>query len=178
MRYLSWVAAVTVALAACTEAPTANNPADEAEAAVVLALPDIRLGTTRQQAFQEAWNPIRVHSAIERQQLRVITSSAIFDGFWAHATSWVSPAPPVPFVQFESEMVLLAAYGSVTAGHWVEIKHVALRERRIVVVVERVHSGAGCVSLAVMTSPTAAVVVPRRGDPVRFIVLNRTRNCE
>lgn len=177
MRYLRSLLLVTVVVAACGEPPTTGLGTDEAEAAGVLALPDVRSGSERQEEFQRAWNAVRWNVRLANPQYRVFADSAMFARFWAHAGADHTPAPPIPRVDFGSETVLMAAYGTSGGGDAIEIRRVARREDEIIVVVVRVHPGRGCAWLTMMTSPAAAVVVPGRADHVRFIVLERVRDC-
>jgi hypothetical protein len=80
-------------------------------------------------------------------------------------------------VQFETEMVLIATYGVSGRGGRIEITRVVRGERGLVAVVVRSQPGPNCVVAAVMSTPAAGVVLPRRPLNVRFVVVNRVIDC-
>ena len=104
----------------------------------------------------------------------VVRDAATLNQIWRRATSSQSSPPPVPTVNFEREMVVVAATGRMTPNDMIRVDSTATREevsgtrrQRIMEVV--VHTVRGCGSLTTDAYPVAIVRVPRFEGDVRFL---------
>jgi xanthine dehydrogenase molybdopterin-binding subunit B len=85
---------------------------------------------------------------------------------WARRT----PAAVAVVVDFEAEMVLVAAHGShPTRGRIMVIDSVTETKNEVVVHVRTRAGGHGCVAGQSFSHPTVAVAAPARPKPVRFV---------
>jgi hypothetical protein len=99
---------------------------------------------------------------------------------WSELFACTSPAPPVPSIDFEREMVLLAALGERTSGGF---RAAILRAEPngdgvLVVDVAEYRPGDGCFVTTVMTYPVAVARVPRREGAVAFDTTVHVVDCE
>lgn len=119
------------------------------------------------------------YSGYEERQRLVIRDAASMAQFWATLTAGVSPQPPVPAVDFSTEMVIVAAMGSrPSGGYSIHVDQVYERDGRVTAVVREVSPSASCVVTAALTTPVAAVRIPRRPGDVTFAERTSTRRCD
>ncbi len=107
----------------------------------------------------------------------VIRDSTAWEAFWNQAHALVEPAPPVPAVNFEESMLLVAALGTrSTGGHAVMIDSVA-RGPTLRVFVTAVAPGADCMTTMSISWPVQVVRVPRFDGSVEFVEAERVQPC-
>jgi hypothetical protein len=124
-------------------------------------------------AEEEAPGPVEFESLVRQEQSglvaaeqRVIRTPQAWAEAWKQIMQYRIPAPELPVVDFERDMVVLVALGErPTAGHAVEIVSVE-REGGFLRVLARETKAAGDVQATVLTHPIHAVCVPRSDGPV------------
>lgn len=104
----------------------------------------------------------------------VIREPAEFGEIWERATSTQSSPPPLPPVDFEREMVVVAAAGRMTPADLIRVDSVSIREERIAgadseqVMDVIVHTVRGCQEFTSDAYPLAILRVQRFDGRVRF----------
>lgn len=155
--------AVLVLAGACRGAATPDIP----QGAVLLDIREFPDEVTRQ------W-----HSGVEQRARLVIRDQAAWSDFWRDATGHETPAPPIPALDFASEMVIVAAMGSrPSGGYAIAIESVQESAAGLHVSVMESSPGPQCMVLTVITAPVVAVRVPRRDGPVAFVEKSQTIDC-
>jgi len=159
----SLVAAVLIAMTAACGGRDPQIPADAQEMGLM------PVGNSQQ---QQHWSGFT-----ERARLAIRDQDA-----WASAWTTVmaqsaSPVGP-PQVDFESEMVVLAAMGQRnTGGYTIEIREAAANAEALYVSVVETSPGSGCGTTQALTQPVVMARVARYDGEVRFINNEVTRNC-
>jgi len=119
-----------------------------------------------------------IDSGIEKETLSVIKDQGAWQTLWNSIHANMSPAPPIPAVDFTKEMILVAAAGQKpSSGYTMAITSAVEANGEVTVSVDAMSPGSKCVGLTVMTSPVDLARVTRRDGPVRFNVARRTRDC-
>jgi len=158
----SLAAAVLIAMAAACGGRDPQIPADAQEMGLA------PVGSAQQQSWS---------GFTERTRLVIRDQEA-----WGSAWSTVmgpsaSPIGP-PQVDFQSEMVVLAAMGQRnTGGYTIEIREAAANAEALYVSVVETSPGSGCVTTDALTQPVVMARVARHDGEVRFINNEVTRNC-
>jgi hypothetical protein len=121
----------------------------------------------------ESWN-----SGYDAPQQLLITDA----GAWAQAWQTVyrnqSEIPPLPAVNFSSDVVLLAAMGTrPTGGYSVRVTGVHALDGAFYVSVAERSPGATCGTFQAITAPVHAVRVPRSATRAHFNVTRQAVNC-
>ena len=108
----------------------------------------------------------------------VIRDPEAWSSFWAEATSILLPEPPVPAVDFDNEMVIVAASGErTTGGYTIAIDEVLESDVDLFVVVKESSPGADCVVTQALTAPVTAVRVARSDGSVSFEEVDEELSC-
>ena len=108
----------------------------------------------------------------------VIRDAEEWSAFWAEATSIMEPQPDVPAVDFEQEMVIVAAMGRrVSGGYAIEIEEVLESDAGLFAVVKGTSPGADCIVTTALTAPVTAVRVARSDDAVSFEEVEEQVSC-
>jgi hypothetical protein len=99
-------------------------------------------------------------------------------GLWARIQARRRPTPPRPEIDFDHDMIVVAALGRQrTGGYSIRIDR-ALREGGATVIVVRTESpGPGCIVPASLTSPVDVAKLPLTPGPVEFRVESSVRDC-
>src|SRR5688500_11351696 len=114
---------------------------------------------------------------VQRSRL-VIRDADAWSQFWNQAHSNVMPIPPVPSIDFTDNIVVAATMGSRSnGGHTIQFDSVYAADDDLYVVVEERSPGAGCVTTAAITTPAAAIRIPRLGASVSFVEQSETFTC-
>jgi hypothetical protein len=118
------------------------------------------------------------YTGIDSHLELVIRDPAEWRDLWARIVAGQDPAPEVPAVDFESDMVLVVGTGErPSGGYTVEIVDVRRHDRALrVVVLERI-PGRECAVTRAITSPVVAVTAPRSDEPVEFEHRTETYAC-
>lgn len=121
-----------------------------------------------------------LNSGIPDRRRVVIRTATEWAALWNEVTANVSPAPPVPEIDFGSEMLLVASMGTQrSGGHTIGIDSVYLAGGGIIHAVVRETSPAdSCVVTAALTAPVTAVRMARSSVPVEFRTRSTVHSCE
>ena len=88
---------------------------------------------------------------------------------WKRANSHMAPVPRAPAVDFTKEMVALAALGEKpSGGHGIEIVAAWRTGGKLRILVATRAPAEGQASIAMMTRPWHAVVLPKSDEPVEW----------
>lgn len=109
-------------------------------------------------------------SGVDARRGELITDSGRWSAVWSEIHRRSSPPPPLPSVDFGSEMVLFAALGQEPDACWsIGIESVeATGDRSLQVSVAETRRPMSCACLAVVVNPVHAVRLPRRGRSASF----------
>lgn len=171
MRRLLRAVAIAAALGYGCSAPTGTDAGpDGSKSGTRTVLPVDRL---RAEPY-----PFAFYSGIE-DSVRVAVRDA---GGWQQAWSAVwrgsTPVPPLPQVDFQQEMVVVAALGSRPSGGYSILVDSAYRHGdHIEVVVQKQSPGARCITTAALTQPVDVARIPASTLPVRFRERSHVDDC-
>jgi hypothetical protein len=117
-------------------------------------------------------------SGIRTPTHAVVRDSGTWRTTWQLINQPFFPQPPLPTVDFNREMVLLAGMGTEPSGGFALLIQSATRDTTgIEVQLRRVSPGAGCPVSAVLTQPLDLVRVPISDQPVRFNERPEVTSC-
>jgi hypothetical protein len=118
------------------------------------------------------------NSGFEEQARLVVTSQAEWEAAWARIWRNHSPVPPTPLIDFEREVVLVAAMGSRSSGGYhVKVQAAAAQADRVVVRVVETSPGSGCVVTHAFTEPVDVVRLPRTPLAIEFRTAKEVHDC-
>lgn len=107
------------------------------------------------------------YSGITGRLRIVLTDSAAWAQAWKQWTEPVGPQPPLPIVDFGTEMVVLVSQGEQwTGGYVIRVTSVVETGNGYLVSVQSQSPGCGATSS--VTDPVEAIAVPRAAVPVTF----------
>jgi hypothetical protein len=109
----------------------------------------------------------------------VIRDAASWSTFWSTFARTRVPPPEPPQVEFESNMVVVAALGRrSTAGFQISVDTVHIENGDLHVTVREVSPASGCIAAQMISTPVTAVVLPAREGDVEFVEVRETRPCQ
>jgi hypothetical protein len=115
-------------------------------------------------------NYYRYNSALEDSARYVVRSRDEWTALWNRIVANHGPKPAVPEIDFEKEMLLVAAMGTkTTGGYSIEIEAVDRDSSAITVSVRGRSPGKNCGTTAALTAPGDIVRIPRSDHPGRFV---------
>jgi PrcB C-terminal len=118
-----------------------------------------------------------VYSGFDQPSRLVIRDAGGWAAFWDQMHQVQSPAPVLPAVDFDRQMVIAAAMGTQNSGgHAIAIERLSFGSE-VLVGVLATSPGHGCVVTASLTQPVDAVVVSRSDAPVRFQESAAVHDC-
>jgi hypothetical protein len=118
------------------------------------------------------------YSSIDDRQRLVIRDAEALRLFWANAITNRVPAPELPAVDFENEMVIAASMGRRgTGGYSIDIEQVKESGGELNVIVVETSPGAGCFLTQALTAPVIAVKIPKSDATVKFEERTVTQDC-
>jgi hypothetical protein len=160
--------AASLLLVSCTAVPAQEvEPAREAAPSAPFEM----------RRFADGMNRWRFTSDLTERAQRVIRSEAEWEDFWDGLNRQQSYAP-VPDVDFEREMLLIAAMGArPTGGYVIEIASAVERADAIEVRVVETSPGRLCGTTQAVTEPADIVRVTRSAKPVRWVEQERVSDC-
>jgi hypothetical protein len=121
------------------------------------------------------------HSGIAGQQPQVlkIDTQAEWEEFWSRHQADVTPAPPLPKVDFSQEMVIAAVDQQESSGGYrFEITNVVPDPDSVVVLVDKAVPGADCVVTAEITQPFHIVRTAKTSLMPELVMSEETYSCE
>lgn len=172
---LAVLAIATGAVLACSPsaAPTEGEWDDRA-----LNKPAWSVAPDRAAAFEGAY-PFTHYSGVNTVERLVIRDADAWAALWARLSTGLTPTPPLPAVDFATEMVLFVAQGTKNnGGYSIAIKAVVQSPGRLEILVESVSPGNSCVTTQALTDPTDALIVPRSDLTVTFLERSRVHACD
>lgn len=139
----------------------------------------VPLAAADESAFERVTELFRSYSGVEDRDRRVVRTEGEWRALWTQLARRMGASPPLPPIDFTSDMVVFAAMGTRPSGGFgIEIVRAAPDGGAFEVVVTERSAGAGCASTLLLTAPTAAVRVPRSDLPVRWIERTVVYPCE
>lgn len=120
----------------------------------------------------------RFNSGVPNELMAAIRSDEDWRVQWGLASAHFGSPPPEPEVDFEKDMLLIAAMSSKgSGGYSVHIERVVERPDELVAHVRFTSPGARCGAIAVITSPADIVRLPKSEKNVRWQVERVSRDC-
>jgi hypothetical protein len=105
---------------------------------------------------------VEAHSGVSERRREVIRDEASWARLWAEIHAGLTPAPPVPAVDFARQMLIAVALGTRPSGGFgVKVRSVASRGERLEVAVAESCPAAGAMVTLSLTQPVEVVRVPR-----------------
>ncbi len=109
------------------------------------------------------------HSGIRTRRGEVIARADVWQRTWDEINATLSPKPPLPAVDFERNLLLLAALGETgDACKRVAIESVERRSGELRVSVKEIRAPASCVCPPVTVQPVHVVSVARAASGASF----------
>jgi hypothetical protein len=129
--------------------------------------------------------PVAMRSILQEQYTgvrdpmrTVLKDGSALADFWRTAYATRGEAPELPSVNFNSEMVVVAALGSRSSGGYtVHLDSARINSGVLEIIVRSVSPGPTCGTTGAITDPVAAAAMPRSQLPVRFIEQHETHSC-
>lgn len=107
-------------------------------------------------------------SGIRTPRQVVVKDAAAWASLWAEHTATITPAPPLPEVDFNTQMLVGVFAGDLKGCHEFEIKRVNVAGGSIVVDYEDRDITAQTICIAAITNPMHVVAIPRIDAEVKF----------
>ena len=117
-------------------------------------------------------------SGLYEERLLAIRSHPEWQGQWRRITARQGDPPPLPDVDFPSEMLLMAAMGpKPSGGYRVVIDKVLEQPGELLAFVRFVSPGRRCGAIAAVTSPVDIVRLPASAKTVRWVIERTAPDC-
>ena len=108
----------------------------------------------------------------------MITTQGAWQQFWADRFAGQQPMPPLPAVDFASEIVVAVSAGQMPSGGFsIRVKSVTERSGDLEAVVVETAPGAACLVTGALTHRFDVIRVPRANRTVRFVERPATTSC-
>lgn len=118
-------------------------------------------------------------SGIDEPENFVLRDEESWVKAWQRTHSRSRPIPPVPLVDFEREMIVVAALGRQRSGGYTIRVDRAYREGPATVVIVHAESpGEGCIVTNALTSPVDIARLPLSAEPVEIRLESISRDCK
>ena len=109
---------------------------------------------------------------------RVITDGVALAALWGLAYEGRGEVPSLPRIDFDREMVVVAALGTrASGGYTIQVDSARATDRAVEVFVRRLGPGPTCGTTAALTEPAVVVAIPRSDAPVRFLETSTLHDC-
>ncbi len=110
-----------------------------------------------------------IHSGLAEPRREVVRDAAGWSRLWADIHAGTTPAPPLPTVDFDRDMLIAVASGTRPSGGFsIKVRSVATRGGRLEVVVLETCPAADAVVTTELTQPVEVVRLTKRTEPVAF----------
>lgn len=117
-------------------------------------------------------------SGLNAHGYQVIRDPDAWSTLWQRIHATTTPAPEMPAIDFNREMVVAAALGTRnSAGYDVLLTEASEVSGRITVRVLELSPGSSCATAAVLTQPVDLATLPRTAEPVEFVATSKVREC-
>ncbi|HEY5677241.1 MAG TPA: protease complex subunit PrcB family protein [Myxococcales bacterium] len=156
--------ALAVLLAACGGSPSSTATRLDITQNYTPAIPtEAQPASIRHIALQPFAGGSLTHSGIHTAVRQVIRDAATWQSVWSEIFSDVSPQPPLPAVDFSTDMVVLAAQGDQkTGGFGIFIDGAfTTLDGAMIVAVTSASPGPGCFNPQQVTQPVDAAAVAK-----------------
>ncbi|HYU79581.1 MAG TPA: protease complex subunit PrcB family protein [Vicinamibacterales bacterium] len=118
------------------------------------------------------------YSGLDAQRRTIVRNAAQWQEIWTEIWKRTSPTPALPSIDFEREMVIVAAMGSMpTGGYSIVIESAAESGRNVNVVIRSASPGRNCGVTQAITQPVDIARVTRRDATVTFTERAETFSC-
>jgi hypothetical protein len=119
-----------------------------------------------------------VASGIDARRRGVVRTADEWSAFWSEVYAGRDPVPERPDVDFDQNMVIVAAMGTrPSGGYLVAFETIGRTGADYHVVVRETSPGRSCMTTAALTQPVVAVRVARSDGNVSFIERTTTQRC-
>ncbi|HEY6829538.1 MAG TPA: protease complex subunit PrcB family protein [Gemmatimonadaceae bacterium] len=119
--------------------------------------------------LREGSSAFTSYSGLADSALLVVRDSSAWQELWQRVNRPFIPAPPVPTIDFQQEMIVVAALGRrPTAGHDVVIEGAEQDSAGIQILVRRSEPAPGCPVAAAVTQPVDLARMRADRRAVRF----------
>jgi hypothetical protein len=117
-------------------------------------------------------------SGFDKPARLVVRDAATWQAIWTQIFRGGS-VPPLPAIDFSSEMVVVTALGSHSSGGYGILIEGASEAgaNGVAIAVRSISPGPTCGVTAAFTQPVDVARMPRRDGPVSFIERNEVNNC-
>jgi len=117
-------------------------------------------------------------STLEAAEQFVVRDPESWRALWARVHGRSRPAPPLPAMDFEREMVAVAALGRQRSGGYsVRIERAYREGSTTIIVVRQEQPGRGCIVPSSLTYPVDLARLPFNPGPVTFRIDVVTQDC-
>jgi hypothetical protein len=128
--------------------------------------------------FDSAFVRFAYQSGVGDRERVVVRDSETWAALWSRLGAVYLPPPVLPQVDFAANMVIVVTMGSrPSGGYGIVIDGFADAGGELVVAVREFAPGHSCGRTAGFTEPTAAIMIPARPWPVRFVETSGIREC-
>jgi hypothetical protein len=174
MRISSWVGcvALSAAVVGCKPETAATSSAPPPSGSEALGDPGVRPAFDSSLVRYGSY-----YSGFDARTRLIVRDQATWESTWTQLTGAVQPKPPAPAVNFETQMVLVAAMGSRnTGGYSISIDAATENGDALLATVRETSPGNTCGTTQSITAPATATIVPRR-SAVTFVELADKHEC-
>lgn len=121
----------------------------------------------------------RFYSGIADRRRVVVRTTEDWHALWSELTILQVPQPDPPEIDFDRQMVIVATMGrQSTGGYLIAIPAVHEHEGGLFVEVVEVSPGPDCLTTQALTTPTAAIKIEARDQPVTFVERSEQQSCQ
>jgi hypothetical protein len=118
------------------------------------------------------------YSGVDTERFEVIRDESTFRSLWMAHTAGISPAPPLPQLDFANEMVIAAFAGTKnTGGYSLNISSLVAESKKLKVILSLIQPAPGCMVSQVLTQPYVIVKTAKSPKPVNFDLSATTSSC-
>jgi hypothetical protein len=109
----------------------------------------------------------------------VIRTEAAWRETWQRVWQSVQPTPPVPQVDFQRDLLVVAGLGlRHTGGYGIVVDSAYRHADHVEVVIRKISPGRNCIVTMATTQPVDIARLPATQQPVRFRERSEVRNCD
>ena len=121
---------------------------------------------------------VYLYSGIPNKRRLYVKDMDTWTALWNDVTANISPRPPVPFIDFGKEALIVAAMGTRgTGGYSISVEGVGESDGKLFVEVLEVSPGPNCLLTQALTAPVHAVRAPLRNGEVVFTEVAKVQSC-
>lgn len=119
------------------------------------------------------------YTGVHDKQRLVLKNEAAWNQMWSQIVAGREPKPPLPEVNFVTEMVVVVAMGTRSSGGYaIDIDAVYESDGKLYVDVLETSPGASCFVTGALTAPLHAVRVRRHDGAILFSERAETHECQ